>query len=43
MELNKDKLPIIFEALTRNDIDAWLVTGRETIMKSEPVLSLIHI
>ncbi|MBQ8995107.1 MAG: aminopeptidase P family protein [Oscillospiraceae bacterium] len=41
MELNKDKLPIIFEAMNKNDADAWIIMGRETIMKSEPVLPVL--
>ncbi len=41
MELNKEKLPIIYEAMSKNDADAWLIMGRETIMKSEPVLPVL--
>ena len=41
MEINKDKLPIIFEAIEKNDVDAWLIMGRETIMKSEPILPVL--
>lgn len=41
MEINKDKLPIIYEAINKNDIDAWLIMGRESIMKSEPVLPVL--
>ena len=41
MYLDKEKLPIIYEALTENDVDAWLITGRESIMKSEPILSVL--
>ena len=41
MELNKDKLPIIFEAIRKNDVDAWMIMGRETIMNSEPVLPVL--
>ena len=41
MELNKEKLPIIYEAMAKNDADAWLIMGRETIMKSEPVLPVL--
>ena len=41
MYLDKEKLPIIYEALTKNDVDAWLITGRESIMKSEPILSVL--
>ena len=41
MELNKEKLPIIFEAIRKNDVDAWMIMGRETIMNSEPVLPVL--
>ena len=41
MYLDKEKLQIIYEALTENDVDAWLITGRESIMKSEPILSVL--
>ncbi|MFV0550947.1 MAG: M24 family metallopeptidase [Anaerorhabdus sp.] len=41
MELNKDKLPIIKNALKENELDAWCVLGRETIMKSEPILPVL--
>jgi len=41
MNLNKEKLPIIFEALKRNNIDAWMIMGRETIMNSEPILPVL--
>lgn len=41
MNLNKEKLPIIFEALKRNDVDAWMIMGRETIMNSEPILPVL--
>ncbi len=41
MYLDKEKLPIIYEALRENQVDAWLITGRESIMKSEPVLPVL--
>ncbi len=41
MNLNKDKLPLIFHSLKENNIDAWLVMGRETIMRSEPILPVL--
>ncbi|MDD6467949.1 MAG: M24 family metallopeptidase [Erysipelotrichaceae bacterium] len=41
MNLNKEKLPIIFEALKRNNVDAWMIIGRETIMNSEPILPVL--
>ena len=41
MHLNKDKLPIIYETMKMNHVDAWLITGRETIMKHEPMLPVL--
>ena len=41
MELNFEKLPIVYKALKDNNIDAWLITGRETIMKREPILHVL--
>ena len=41
MKLNQEKLPIIYEAMAKNDADAWVIVGRETIMKSEPVLPVL--
>ena len=41
MYLDKEKFPIIYEALRENQVDAWLITGRESIMKSEPVLPVL--
>lgn len=41
MNLNQEKLPIIYEALRENHVNAWLITGRESIMKSEPVLPVL--
>lgn len=41
MNIDKEKLPIIYEALNENDVDAWLITGRESIMKSEPILPVL--
>lgn len=41
MKLDQEKLPIIYEALKKNQVDAWLITGRESIMKSEPVLPVL--
>ncbi len=41
MELNKEKLPIVYETLRENGVDAWLITGRESIMKSEPILPVL--
>lgn len=41
MKLDLEKLPIIYEALKENNVDAWLITGRESIMKSEPILPVL--
>jgi len=41
MELNFDKLPIVYRALKEQNVDAWLITGRETIMKREPILHVL--
>ncbi len=41
MYIDQEKLPIIYEAMAKNDLDAWLITGRESIMKSEPVLPVL--
>lgn len=41
MKLDQEKLPIIYEAMKKNNVDAWLITGRESIMKSEPVLPVL--
>lgn len=41
MYLDKDKLQIICRALREHSADAWLITGRESIMKSEPVLPVL--
>ncbi len=41
MYLDQEKLPIIYEAMERNCVDAWLIMGRESIMKSEPILPVL--
>lgn len=41
MKLNKEKLPIIYDSLKRNNVDAWMIVGRETIMRSEPILPVL--
>ncbi len=41
MELNKEKLPLIYETMDQYNIDGWLIVGRESIMKSEPVLPVL--
>lgn len=41
MELNFEKLPIVYQALKEQNVDAWLITGRETIMKREPILHVL--
>lgn len=41
MNLDLEKLPIIYRVMKEKAIDAWLITGRETIMKSEPILPVL--
>ena len=41
MNLDQEKLPIIYETMANYDIDAWLIAGRESVMKSEPVLPVL--
>ena len=41
MQLNFEKLPIVYQALRDQNVDAWLITGRETIMKREPILHVL--
>ncbi len=41
MYIDKEKLPIIYEAMQHHDIDAWLISGRETVLRSEPILPVL--
>lgn len=41
MKLNLEKLPIVYKALQESNVDAWLITGRETIMNREPILRVL--
>ena len=41
MNLDVEKLPMIFKAIKENKVDAWLITGRETIMRKEPILPVL--
>lgn len=41
MELDFEKLSIVYRALKEQNVDAWLITGRETIMKREPILRVL--
>ena len=41
MYLDQEKIPIIYEAMRHHDVDAWLIEGRETIMRSEPILPVL--
>ncbi len=41
MKMDLEKLPMIYQAMKDKDIDAWLITGRETIMRKEPVLPVL--
>ncbi len=41
MKLDMEKLPIVYRVMKEKKIDAWLITGRETIMKKEPILPVL--
>ncbi len=41
MKLDMEKLPIVYRVMKEKAIDAWLITGRETIMKKEPILPVL--
>ena len=41
MELSSEKLSIVYRTLNEQNVDAWLITGRETIMKREPILRVL--
>ena len=41
MELDFEKLSIVYRTLREQGVDAWLITGRETAMKREPVLRVL--
>lgn len=41
MRLDQEKLPIIYEAIQKNKVDAWLIAGEKTGIKSEPVLPVL--
>ncbi len=41
MKLDQEKLPIIYEAIKKNKVDAWLIAGKDTAVKSEPVLPVL--
>ena len=41
MKLDLEKLPIIYKVMQDNKIDAWLITGRESMLRSEPVLPVL--
>ncbi len=41
MKLNTEKMPIIYSSIKENNVDAWIIVGRETIMKSEPALEIL--
>lgn len=41
MELNIDKLPIIKESLKKENVDVWMIVGRETEMNHEPALPVL--
>lgn len=41
MKMDLEKLPLIYQVIKENNVDAWLITGRETIMRSEPILPVL--
>ena len=41
MNLDVEKLPMIYKAIQENKVDVWLITGRETIMRKEPILPVL--
>lgn len=41
MNLDLEKIPLIYKIMKEKQIDAWLITGRETIMRSEPILPVL--
>lgn len=41
MKLDFEKLSIVYRTLNEQNVDAWLITGRETIMKREPILRVL--
>ncbi|MEG0744482.1 MAG: hypothetical protein RR493_06870, partial [Erysipelotrichaceae bacterium] len=41
MELNTEKLAIIYETLKKENVDAWMILGSETAMVSEPILEVL--
>jgi len=41
MKMDLEKLPLIYQVIKENKVDAWLITGRETIMRSEPILPVL--
>lgn len=40
-KLDREKVQLVYTQMKKYDIDAWIITGRETIMSDEPVLKLI--
>lgn len=40
MELNQDKLPLVYSCLKENKFNAWLIIARDTVIKSEPILEV---
>lgn len=41
MKLDMEKLPIVYRVMKEKMIDAWLIVGRESIMKKEPILPVL--
>ena len=41
MYLDSDKLKVVYQAVKKYEVDAWIVVGRETAIKSEPILPVL--
>ncbi|NLT58774.1 MAG: aminopeptidase P family protein [Clostridiales bacterium] len=41
MYLDREKLEVVYRAMQSSDVDAWITVGRETAIKSEPILPVL--
>lgn len=41
MHLDSEKLKVVYSAMQNSDADVWIVVGRETAIKSEPILPVL--
>ena len=41
MHLDREKLKVVYSAMQNSDADAWIIVGRETAIKSEPILPVL--